>query len=69
MGQQYPYYTIWENNIVVIIHIDGTRVMFLLFFIHQNTESKLWEVEIGSARPIFTPQKPQSLYGTTIFIL
>ena len=30
MGQRYTYYTIWENNIVEIIHIYGARAIFLL---------------------------------------
>ena len=34
MGQRYPYYTIWEKNTVVIIHIYGARAIFLLFCDH-----------------------------------
>ena len=28
MEQLYPYYTIWENNIVVLIYIYGDRGIF-----------------------------------------
>ena len=54
MGQQYPYSTRWEGNIVVILHIYGALAMFLLFYDHQETESESREMEIGVAGPIFT---------------
>ena len=44
MVQLYTYYTIWEKNIVVIIHIYGARAIFLLFYYHQDTESESQEV-------------------------
>ena len=33
MGKQYPYSTIWEQNIVVVIHIFGARAIFYYFVI------------------------------------
>ena len=39
VGQQYPYSTIWEQNIVSNIHIYGARAIFLLFCDNQDTES------------------------------
>ena len=53
---------------MVIIHIYGTRAIFLLFCNHQDTESKSRVVEIGVTGPIFT-HKYQRLYGTTVSIL
>ena len=47
MGQQYPYYRRWEQNIVAIIHICWGRVISLLFCDHQETESESCEMEIG----------------------
>ena len=40
MGQQYPYFTRWEDTIAVILHIYGVRDIFLLFFDHQDTASE-----------------------------
>ena len=39
MSQLYPYYTRWEGNVVLIIHIYGARAIFLLFCDRQDTES------------------------------
>ena len=30
MGQRYPYLTLWENNIVAVIHIYGVRAFFTI---------------------------------------
>ena len=49
MGQQYPYSTRWEQNIVAIIHIYWGRVISLLLCDHQETESESYEMEIGVA--------------------
>ena len=38
MGQQYPYSTRWDQNIVSINHIYGARDISLLFCDHQDTE-------------------------------
>ena len=38
MGQLYPYSTLWEINIVVIIHSYGARSIFLSCYDHQDTE-------------------------------
>ena len=54
MGQQYPYSTIWEKNIVGIVRIYGARAIFLLFCDHQDTGSKSREIEIGVVGPIST---------------
>ena len=40
MEQRCPYFTIWVKNIVVFIHIYGSRVIFVLFCDHQYTESE-----------------------------
>ena len=40
IGQLYPYSTIWEKNVVVILHIYGEIAIFLLFCDHQDTESE-----------------------------
>ena len=40
MGQRYPYPKIWVKNIMVVIHIYGARVIFVLFYDHQDTESE-----------------------------
>ena len=44
VGQQYPYYTIWENNIVVILHIYESVAIFLIFCDHKYTESDSCEM-------------------------
>ena len=44
MGQQYPYYTIWEEKIVVILHIYGVRANFLLIYDNQDSESESQEM-------------------------
>ena len=36
IGKLYTYYTIWENNILANIHIDGVRAIFLLFVITKT---------------------------------
>ena len=41
MGQRYPYYTIWEKSIVVIVNIYEAGAIFLLFCDHQDTEPGL----------------------------
>ena len=37
---------------VVNLHINGARAIFLLFCDYQVTESESWEMEIGVAEPI-----------------
>ena len=39
IGKLCTYSTIWEKNVVVILHIYGARAIFLLFYDHQDTES------------------------------
>ena len=53
MVQQYPYSTRWEQNIVKIIHINGSRAIFLLFCNHHENEYEPQEMEIGVSGPIF----------------
>ena len=40
MGQLYTYSTIWEKNVVLILHIHGARDVFLLFCDSQDTKSE-----------------------------
>ena len=40
MGQQYPYSTRWEQNIVVVISIYVALGMFLLICDRQDNESE-----------------------------
>ena len=40
IGQKYLHPTRWENNIVIILHIDVDIAIFLLFCDHQETKSK-----------------------------
>ena len=37
VGQQYPYSTRWEQNIVSILHIYGARAILLIFCDCQET--------------------------------
>ena len=36
MGQQYQYQTLWEKNIVTILHIYGARAISRLFNDNQD---------------------------------
>ena len=54
---------------MVILHIYGAKTIFLLFCVHQYTESKNLEGEIGIARLIYINKKYQRIYGTMISIL
>ena len=69
MGEQYPYYTRREKNIVVVLHIYGTLAIFLLFCDHQDTEYESREMKNGVSGPKLSRKKYQNLYGTTIHIL
>ena len=40
MRQLYPYSTKREENIVAILHIDGAKAIFLLFYDDRDTGSK-----------------------------
>ena len=44
MGQQYPYPTRWEKNILSIIHIYRPRAVLLLFYDCQDTEHESHEI-------------------------
>ena len=58
------------DNIVVILHINGARAIFLLFFDHQDTESESREMEICVAGPFLTQRKiPNSLWDNDIHTL
>ena len=39
MRQWYPYYTTWEEHVVVVIHVFVVRAIFLLFYNDQYTGS------------------------------
>ena len=70
MGQWYPYSTIWEKNIVGILHIYGARPIFLLVCDHQGTEDEAREIEMSTPQPIFTYKKIQNaLWGNNIHTL
>ena len=53
MGQQYPYSTIWEKNIVVIIHIYGARAIYLLFCDYQEIAPESCEILMSIYQPVF----------------
>ena len=40
MGQRYQHSMGREENIAAILHIYGDSAIFLLFFYHQDTETK-----------------------------
>ena len=40
MRQWYPYCTKREKNIAVILHIDGAKAIYLLFYDGRDTEYK-----------------------------
>ena len=40
MGQLYPYYTRWVENIATILHMYWVRAISLLFCDHKGTESE-----------------------------
>ena len=44
MGKLYTYSTIWDKNIVRIIHIYGPRDILLLLCVHQGTKSEQCEI-------------------------
>ena len=70
MGQQYPYPTKWEKNIVVIIHIYGAIAIFLLFCVHKDTGSESCEIEISVTGPIFAQKKiVKALWDSDIYTL
>ena len=52
MGQQYTYLTRWEENMLVVLHMYGTRAIFLIFCDHQDTEYESCEIEISISHPI-----------------
>ena len=66
MGQQYPYSTIWEKNIVGIVRIYGARAIFLLFCDSQDTESESRNIEIGVSGPILAQKNINSLWDNDI---
>ena len=41
------------SNILVTIHINGTRSNLLLFCVHQDTDTEKQEKDISIASPIF----------------
>ena len=63
MRQQYTYHNIWEKHIVAIIHINGTRVIFLLLYDNQDTESQSWDIRIDVSGPILTHKNVKASMG------
>ena len=63
MGQKYPYSTIWEENIMVFLHIYRARTIFLLCCDHQDTESESREIEISIYQPIFNHKYTKGYMG------
>ena len=57
MGQWYPYSTIWEINIVAILHIYGASAISLLLSDHQDTRPESCEIEISIYQPIIAHKK------------
>ena len=47
MHQQYPYYTIYNGEIVIIILIYGTRAIYLLLCDNQYTKYEQQEIDMG----------------------
>ena len=54
MGQQYPLSTIWETNIVVILHIYASRFISPLLCDHKDIEPELCEPEMIITGPLYT---------------
>ena len=48
---------------MVVLHINGALVMFLLFCGHQDTESESCEMINGVAEPILTQKKTKVSKG------
>ena len=70
MGELHPYSTIWEHNIVVILHIYRSRDKSLLFFVLQDTESVSCVIEMSLYQPIFTHKNiSKDLWGNGIYTL
>ena len=46
MIKKYPYYIKWVKIIVAILHIDGVRAIFLLFYDYKtlNMSNEKWEI-------------------------
>ena len=40
LGQWYPYWTRWEKKDCGNYQFLGSRAIFLLFYVHQDTESE-----------------------------
>ena len=69
MGQLYQYRTLWEKNIVKILHIYEDRTILLLLNANQDIESESQDIKIGVAGPIFTQNIYQRFYRTILSIL
>ena len=66
MGQLYTYFIRRVKTTVVIFHIYGNIVIFLLFCDHQDTKSEPRGMEIGLAGKIFTKKKSKGLWDNNI---
>ena len=69
LGQWYSYSSIWEKNIVEVLHIYGSISVLLLFCDHQDTKSESCEIEMSISQPIFTHKNIKGFSGTLVSIL
>ena len=69
MGQWYTYYTIWEHNIVAILHIYGARDLSLLFVITQTLNVSPMKLKWSYFNQYSPIKVYQRIYGRIIFIL
>ena len=69
MGQLYQYRTLWEKNIVKILHSYEDRTILLLLNANQDIESESQNINMGVAGPIFTQNIYQRIYRTILSIL
>ena len=57
VGEKYPYFTRWEKNIAVILHIYGARDIVLLFCVFKYTAPESYKIEIGVSGTIFNQKR------------
>ena len=54
---------------MAILHIYGARAVFLIFCVHQDTESDSCEIEMSTSQPIFTHKNISKALWENISIL
>ena len=69
MGQRYPYSTRCDTNIEPIIHIYGTRAIFLIFIDNQDTKYESQVLQHRIFGPIFKHKTPKPLWDNYIHSL